>query len=165
MIFLRGVNLQLIAGGKGFGNVAQGDAVLRTFWPCEACLNGAHIQFQRTGKYRLVTRVTPHALRFGVGLNESHLLLAATTEAHILQRNAINREKAAGRAIFRRHVGDGGPVRQRQGIQTIAIKFNEFTHHTMLTQHLGDRQNQIRGGDAFGQFTGQLKAHHIGNEH
>ena len=35
----------------------------------------------------------------------------------------------------------------------------------MLTQHLGDRQDQIRGGNAFGQFTGQLKAHHIGNEH
>ncbi len=35
----------------------------------------------------------------------------------------------------------------------------------MLAQHLGDRQHQIGGGDAFAQFAAELKAHDIRDQH
>ena len=35
----------------------------------------------------------------------------------------------------------------------------------MLTQHLGNRQYQVSGGDAFAQFAAELKAHNIGDQH
>ena len=113
VVFFRRVNFQFITGGKGFRYVTQRHPILRTFWPRQARLDGPHIQFKCAGKYRFIARVTPHPLRFGIRFNQRHLLFATATQAHIFQRDSIDGEKAAGCAILRRHVGDGGTVGKR----------------------------------------------------
>ena len=35
----------------------------------------------------------------------------------------------------------------------------------MLTQHLGDRQDEVGGGDAITQLTGELEANDARNQH
>ena len=143
------INFQLGAGGKGLGHIAERYAVLRAFRPGQAGFNGSHIQRQRAGEYRFISGLTPHALRFRIGLYQCHLLFAAAGQAHIVKRYRIDREKAAGRAILRRHIGNRRAVRQRQRIEAIAVEFNKLTHNAVFTQHLGDRQDQVRRGNAF----------------
>ena len=149
MVFLRHVDFQLIAGRKGFRHVCQRDAILRTFWPGEACLNAAHIKLKRTGKYRFIARIAPHTLRFGIGLYQRHLLFAASAQTHVLQRDVINWEKATGCAIFWCHVGNGRAVSQGQRIQPVPVELNKFAHHPMLAQHLRNGKYQIGRGNAF----------------
>src|SRR5690606_6877967 len=86
-------------------------------------------------------------------------------QAPIVQCRLIHREEAAGGTVFRRHVGDGGPVSQRQIGQAIAVELDGLADHTALTQHLGHRQHQVGGGHPFAQLAGQLEAHHLGDQH
>ncbi len=107
---LKVVNLQLAAGGEGFRNIAQRHAILRSLRPGEARFDAAHIQRQGTGKDRLIARLAPHALGFSVGFHQRDLFFATAAETHIAERYVIDREKATGGAILRRHIGDGRPV-------------------------------------------------------
>ncbi len=50
-------------------------------------------------------------------------------------------------------------------IETVAVKFDEFTYHTVFTQHLGHGQYQVGSGNAFVKLAGQLEANHIGDQH
>src|SRR3546814_1943388 len=72
----------------------------------------------------------------------------------LIQRFAIDREDAAGGAVFGRHVGDGGAVGQRQVVQTVAKELDELADHTVLAQHLGDGKHQIGGGGTLRQQIG-----------
>ena len=107
----------------------------------------------------------PHALRFGVGLHQRDLFIAASAQAHVRERDVINREETAGCPVFRSHIGDSGAVSQRQRIQTVAVEFNKFPHHAKLAQHLGDGEHEVGGGNPFTQLAGQLEANDIGNQH
>ncbi len=107
----------------------------------------------------------PQALRLGIGLDQRNLLLAAAGQAQIGQRLLVDREDAAGGAVFGRHVADGGAVGQRQVLQAVAIELDELAHHAELAQHLGDRQHQVGGSGALGQLASELEAHDLRNQH
>ncbi len=68
-------------------------------------------------------------------------------------------------APYRCHVGDGGAVGQGQVGQAVAEEFHELAHHTPATQHFGDGQHQVGGGDAFTQLAADLEADDLGNQH
>ena len=109
--------------------------------------------------------VMPHALCLGVRLDQCDLFLAATGQAQIVDRLAIDRKDAAGGPVFRCHVGDGGAIGQRQVLQAIAVELDELSDHAQRTQHLGHGQHQIGGGGALGQSAGQLEADHLRDQH
>ncbi len=69
MGFLRLIHFQLIAGIKRGGHIAQRHPILRTFWSCETRFHLIHIQRQSAGKTRLIARVAPQTLRFGIGFH------------------------------------------------------------------------------------------------
>ena len=50
-------------------------------------------------------------------------------------------------------------------IQAVAEELHELPDDTLLAEHLGDRQNQVRRRGARRQFAPQFKADHLGNEH
>ncbi len=85
--------------------------------------------------------------------------------AQIGERVLVDREEAAGRAIFRGHIADGRLVLQRQPAETGAEEFDEFPHHALLAQHLRDGEHQIGGGNAFAQSSGHAEADHFGDDH
>ena len=152
------VDFKLGAGGKGLGNIAERYAVLRALRSGQARFDGSHIQRQGAGEYRLISGLTPHTLRFRIGLHQRHLLFAAPGKAHIVKRNRVNRKEAAGRAILRRHIGDRRAVRQRQRIKAVAVEFNKLTNDAVFAQHLGHRQDQVSRGNAFTKLAAQFKA-------
>ena len=102
---------------------------------------------------------------FGVFLNQCNAVILATGKFEVVQRDRVNREEAAGRTIFRSHVGNGGAVRQGECGQAGAKKFDEFSDHGFFAQHLGDQQHEVRGGDAFHEFTSEFEADDFRQQH
>ncbi len=150
---------------KGLGDLAEQYAILGSLGTGQAGLDFAHVQFQHVGECRLIAGITPEALGLGVGLHQLHGFLGTAGQAQVIQGDLVNREEAAGGAVFRGHVADGGAVGQGQGGQAITKEFDELAHHALLAQHLGHGQHQVGGGDALTQLAGKLEAHHLGNQH
>ncbi len=160
-----GFELQVEEVSESLGNVGQCNPVLRPFGAGEAGLHGAHVQRQAVGEYRLLARQAPQALGLAVGLHQFHQFVGAPGQSQVVQGDVIHREEAAGGAVFRCHVGDGGTVRQGQVGQAVTVELDEFADHAFLAQHLGHRQHQVGGGDAFLELAGELEADDFGNQH
>ena len=105
------------------------------------------------------------ALLLHVRLDELHLVRRATGELEVAQRLLIHREDAHRGAVFGGHVADGRAVGERQGGDPRAVELDELPHHPLLAQHLGDGEDQVRGGSAFGELAREPKAHDLGDEH
>ncbi|MNL42717.1 hypothetical protein D3C87_1651880 [compost metagenome] len=112
-VFLRSIEFQFVAGGKRFRHILQRDAILRTFRPRKAGFDFIHIQLKRAGEDGFIAGISPHALRFGIRLDQCDLFIATSAQAHILQRHPVDWEEAARCTILRRHVGNGRAVSQR----------------------------------------------------
>ena len=72
---------------------------------------------------------------------------------------------SARRAIFGRHVGDGGAIGQREIAQPGPEVFDKLSDYAVLAQHLGNGQNEIGCSRAFAQPSRKLHAHHQRNQH
>ena len=135
------IHLQLVAGVERGRHIAKGNAILRTFGAGDTRFYAIHIQRQRTGEDRLVARIAPKPLGFGVGFHQRDLLGIAPGERQIAQRDVVDREESAGCAIFRRHIGDSRAIGQRQIRQTVAVELYKLADHAMFAQHLGHGQH------------------------
>ena len=107
----------------------------------------------------------PHALGLGVGLHQAHALLGAAGQAQVVQGDLVDREDRGGGAELGAHVADGGAVGQRHLGDALAVELDELAHHAVGAQHLGNGQDHVGGGGAGGDGTGELEAHHLGDEH
>ena len=87
------------------------------------------------------------------------------SQLHVFNGLFIHREKSDGGAVFRRHVGYGGPVGNRQILDSWAEVFHKLFYHMMLSEKFGDHQHQIGGCNTFFQLTLQADTHHLGNRH
>ena len=105
-------------GLEGAGGVLQQHAILRALRTGQRGLHGGKVEFQRVGEDRIVVG-PPQALRLGIGLDQLDAVLVTAGEVQITERYIIDREEAAGGAIFRRHVGDRGAVGQRQLVEPV----------------------------------------------
>ena len=105
------------------------------------------------------------ALRFGVGLDQSKPRRLAAGGLQIGERLGVDREQAAGRAVFGRHIGDRRAVGDRHRIEARAVELDEFADDALLAQHLGDGQHEIGRGHAFAQFALELEADHLRQQH
>ena len=146
--------------------VAEDHAVLRPLRTGERGGHLAEIELERIGKDRIGSETgAVGALRPGVGLDQSQPRRLAAGGLEVGQRLAVDREEAAGRAIFRGHIGDRGAIGDRHRIEARAVELDEFADHALLAQHLGDGQHQIGRGDPLAQFAVQLEADHLGQQH
>ncbi len=149
--------------GGGFG---QQNAVLRTLGTGQRRLNGRQVELQGVREGRLGDAgLPPQALFLGVGLDQRDALGRAAGALQEGHGGGRDREEAAGRAVFRRHVGDGRLVFQGQVGQGVAVEFDELADHALLAQHLGDGQHQVGGRRAFRQGAGQLEADDFRDQH
>src|SRR5207248_1920393 len=94
------VELLLHVGDELLARLGERHAVLWTLGPGEAGLDVAEIERERVGEDRLGRLVgAPQALLLGVGLDDLGAL-AAVRRVEIAQRDLVDREEAAGRAVF-----------------------------------------------------------------
>ena len=150
---------------ESLGGLGQGQKILRAFRAGNGRDNGAHVQVQRRGIDRRIVRPAPHAVGFGIGLDQRHARLLPPGIAQVTQGFIVDGKEAAGGAIFGGHIGDGGTICQRQAVQPVAPELHEFANHAVLAQHLHHFQHQIGCGCAFAHAACQLEADHLGDQH
>ncbi len=105
------------------------------------------------------------SLLLGVGFHQIDLLLRTIGQAQIFERRFVDGEDADGRAVFRRHVGDGGAIGQTQRVQPVAVELDELAHDAFLAQHLRDGEDQVSRRRAFGQLAGHLETDDLRQQH
>ena len=162
------VELQLLADHVDDGALHLGHrhAVLGPFRAGQAGHHIVQVQLQHVAEFRVrIVAGTPQTLRLAVGFHQRDVVLGPVGQLQVFDGAIVDREEAAGGAVFRCHVADGGAVRQAQIGQAVAEELHELADHAPRTEHLGDRQHQVGGGHAFAHFAGDLEAHHFGNQH
>ena len=87
------------------------------------------------------------------------------SKTHIFQRLVVDTKKAAGRAIFRGHVGQRRTVGKAQAIEAGAIIFHKPPNNALGAQHLRGGEHQIGGGDALRHCARQFEADDFGDQH
>ena len=104
-------------------------------------------------------------MRLGIGRHQRDAIGLAAGRLEIIDGRGIDREEAAGRAIFRRHVADGRLVRDRQMVEAGTEELDEFSDHALLAQHLRDREHEVGRGDAFLELSLELEADDFRQQH
>jgi hypothetical protein len=99
----------------------------------------------------------PEPLLLRVGLDQGELLVAAAGQPQVGDGLLVDREHRDRGAELGRHVADGGPVRERERADAVAVELHELADHAVLAQHLGDREHQVGRGGALGQLAGELE--------
>jgi hypothetical protein len=72
--------------------------------------------------------------------------------------DVVDAEEAHGCAVFRGHVGDGGAVGEGECAGSGAVEFDEFSDDFGLAEEFGDAEDEVGGGDAGGEFAGEVDA-------
>ena len=70
-------------------------------------------------------------------------------------------ENGGGGSQLRPHVGDGGPLRHRQGAHALADVFHHPAHAALDAQPAQHLQDDVLGGHGVGQPARQPDAHHL----
>ena len=152
--------------GEAFGDRRQRDAALGTLRSGHRRHDVAEIERERRGEDRIGgLGGAEQALRLGIGRHQRDAVGLAAGGLEIIDGRGIDREEAAGRAIFRRHVADGRLVGDRQMIETGAEELDELSDHALLAQHLRDREHEVGRGDAFLELALELEADHFRQQH
>ena len=145
--------------------IGQRDPVLRALRPGDRRHHVGQVQFEVLGVLRFVLGVVPHPLRLGVGLDQRQLLFAAAGHPQIVDGDLVDRENRCGGTEFGAHVAQRGAVGQRHLGHALAVELDEFAHHAVLAQHLGDGEHHVGGGDAGRALAGELEADDAGDQH
>ncbi len=152
--------------GKAGSDVFERDTAFRTLRTGHRGYNVAEVEFQRVGEDKVGTiAVAPHALGLRIGFDERDPVMRAAGHREVVDGFAIDREEAAGRAIFRTHVADRRAIGERHVVHARAEEFDELGNDALLAQHLHDGQNEVGRGYAFLQLAGQLEADNFGQKH
>ena len=88
-------------------HVSKVNTVLWSLWTSKGWLNGGQIEFEgrRVGLLRIAGFI-PQSLGSCIGFDASNRIVFTPTESHVIEGAFIDREEAAGCAIFRSHVGN-----------------------------------------------------------
>ena len=136
--------------GKSPRRVCQRHPVLRPLRPGDRRLDLAKVERDgvcEEGILRIV--VAKHPLRLGIGLDQGDARVLAAGGVEISERLDIGGEEPAGRAIFRRHVGDGGAILDGEIVEPFAEELHELADDAGAPQTLGHREHKVGGGHAF----------------
>ena len=141
-----------------FRHRRQGHPVLRPAGPGNTRLDGRQVELHDLVEHRLWPGgETEQPLRPRIRLDQLHVRLGPARQAQVRQRLSIDGKQRRRGAVLGRHVGDGGPVGQRQRIQAGPEELHELSHDADLAQYLRHGQHEIGGGDPLRQFAGQTK--------
>ena len=104
------------------------------------------------------------SLLLAVALDQVYEFGGTTGQAEIAKRFVIYGEEGRRGPELRRHVGNGGAIRQAERAETFAGEFDKAAYNAVLTQHLCHRQHQIGGGGALGHCTRESHADDFGRQ-
>ncbi len=166
-VHLRGLTEFLIHGAQKSGlRGIECHAILRSFRSSQRRHHVGHVELQGVREHRIRrVRGAPHALGFGIGLDEGDAFGIAARGRQIVDRSLVDRKEATRRTIFRRHIRDRGAVCDGHVIEPRTVELDEFSDHAALAQHLRHGQHEIGRRDAFLQPAGQPEADDLRQQH
>ena len=142
------------------------NAVLRALRPGHRRHDFGEVEFEAVGENRIGRLVgAEEALFFRVGFDEADVIFAAAGEAEVGERFGVDGEEAHRRAIFGRHIGDGGAVGEGEAREAGAVEFDEFSDDAFFAQHFRDGEDEVGGGGAFGQPSVEFESDDSGDQH
>src|SRR5690606_29635574 len=100
-----------------------------------------------------------------VGLHQLNPFRIAGGEVEIIDGLGVNREEAAGRAVFGGHVGDGRPVGEAEFGNAGAVEFDKLANNAVGAEHLRYGENEVGCRRSLAQLAGQLEADDFGDQH
>ena len=160
------VELLLHRHGEAGLDVPERDAVLRALGSGERWLDLRQLELEDIGEHRVRRRLrTVQALCLAVGGDQCDLGGGPGGIREIPQRIVVDREEAAGRAVFGRHVADGGAIGDREIAEARPEIFHELADHAALAQHLRDGEHEVGGRHPFLEFAGELYADDFRQQH
>ncbi|MNP02898.1 hypothetical protein D3C76_947630 [compost metagenome] len=124
----------------------------------QGAYHGRQVEVQHPLVLGACQGVGPETRLLGVGLHQPDLVVITAGEFEVVEGLLVDEEHGRGGAILRRHVGDGGPIAEGEGGGALAMELQVGADHLLLAQELGERQHQIRGGDAGLGLAGELDA-------
>ena len=163
--------VRFLVGGLELGvelivDLAQRHPVLRPAWASDARHDTREVEFERVGEQGFRGRgIAPHSLCLAIGANQFDPLVVAPGQAEIVDGPFVDREKPAGSAIFRRHVGDRRSVGERHRVEPGAVEFDEPADHTLGAKHLGDGQHQVGRRNPLHERPRQSETDDFGDQH
>ena len=113
----------------------------------------------------MLARLVPEEVLAAVRLHELDLRLGAAGQAEIVERQLVDREEAAGRAVLGGHVPEGRPVGDRERPDALAEVLDELSDDARPPQQLGHGQHEVSRGRALAQPPGQPEPDHLRHEH
>ena len=152
-------------GGEARLGLGEGDAVLRPLRARHGRLDGREVELQHVGEHRLGSGLAPQPLGLAVGLHQRHPLGRAAGRLEVLDGVGVDGEEAAGCAVLRRHVADGGAILHREMVEPLAAVLDELLHHAVFSQHLRAGQHEVGGGHPLLEPALEAEADHLGDHH
>ena len=144
----------------------EGNPILRPFGSRDTGFDSTEIEFQHACENRVrLPWLEPEALLLGVPLDEPDPMRFAPRELEVAQGFLVDGEEAARRTVLRRHVCEGRPVGQRKVGHTGPEEFDEFPHDTVLSQHVGNDEDEVCGTGTVRQTARQPDTHDFRNQH
>ena len=113
----------------------------------------------------MIGRVMPEQILLAVRLDQRDPFRAAPRQSQIVERDPVDREEPARRAVLRRHVPERRAVGQRQRSHALAEVLDELPDDTGVAQDLRHGQHEIGRSRALGQRSAQLEPDHLRHEH
>ncbi|MCY1358002.1 hypothetical protein D9M69_445180 [compost metagenome] len=158
--------LQLaFVGDAALGQCRGRQAAVRVGRTGHVAHDAAQVEAQHALVLGGLQGVAPQAESLGVVLHQRYLLRLAAGELEVVDGLLVDVEHRGSGAVFRAHVGDGRAVADGQAVGTLAEELDVGTHHALLAQELGQRQDDVGGGDAGLALAGQLDADDVGQAH
>ena len=133
--------------------------------PGHGALDAGQVEVQHALVLRRLQRIGPQTSFLGVGLDQRDAVVVAAGQTQIIDGLLVDVEHRRGGAVFRRHVGDGGAITDRQAVGTFAVELQIRADHSLATQELGQRQHHVGAGDARLEPAAQLDANDVRQAH
>jgi len=141
------------------------DPVLRPLRSGHAGLNLPEVELELLAVVELtLLRHAEEPLGLEVVAERVGLLAGAAGHGEVAERFVVDREEAHGRAVLRRHVGDRGPIGERERSRPFAEVLDELADDFRLAQHLGDGQHDVGGRDPFAHRAAEVDADDVGRQ-
>ncbi len=109
--------------------------------------------------------LVPEQVLLAIRLDERDPLLRARSETQVVERDVVDREEAAGRAVLGAHVPERRAVGEGERAETRAEVLDELPDDPRLAEDLGHRENEVGCRSALAQLAGQPEADDLRHEH
>ncbi len=139
--------------------------VLRAARPGDRGLDLVEVELHDLRVLRMGIRLVPEQVLAAVGLDEGDAELGSPRQPQVVERQLVDREEPARRAVLRRHVPERRPVCDREPRDPVAEVLDELPHDPGVAEQLDHGEHEVGRRRSLAQATPQPEADDLRHEH